>query len=178
MALAEESKHVFLASMERLHGRRLRRFLSARLRNASADTPDLMQEVYLRLLRIEHHDAIRNPQAYLFTIANHVLYQHGLRESGALETVALMEHTPRLRGEPECDPAEQIETEKVFEDIQQSLMKLSPKAHMVLVLSRCEGVPLREIGERLGVSRAMAAKYLAKALAHVRKRLIEMDGGA
>ena len=27
--------------------------MSARLRNAAADTPDLMQEVYLRLLRID-----------------------------------------------------------------------------------------------------------------------------
>jgi len=38
--------------MEQSYGQRLRRFLSARLRNAAADTPDLMQEVYLRLLRV------------------------------------------------------------------------------------------------------------------------------
>jgi hypothetical protein len=39
------------------------------------------QEVYLRLLRVEDHETIRNPQAYLYTIANHVLYQHTLRNA-------------------------------------------------------------------------------------------------
>lgn len=168
-----DRKHAFLASIERSHGQRLRRFLSARLRNAAADTPDLMQEVYLRLLRIENHEAIRNPQAYLFTIANHVLHQHTLRASAALESVALMEIAPQA--EPEADPAKQIEMEQAFEELGRSLLNLSPNAYATLILSRCEGVPLKEIGERLGVSRAQVKKYLSRALLHVRQRLIEMS---
>ena len=170
-----DSKHAFLASIERSHGQRLRRFLSARLRNATADTSDLMQEVYLRLLRIEDHTAIRNPQAYLFTIANHVLHQHTLHQSTALESVVLMEAEPRLQAEPEADPARQIEMEQAFEDVGRSLLKLSPNAYTTLILSRYEGMPLKDIGERLGVSRAQVKKYLARALIHVRQRLMEMD---
>lgn len=172
-----DPKQHFLASMQQAHGQRLRRFLSARLRNAAADTPDLMQEVYLRLLRMESHESIRNPQAYLFTIANHVLHQHLLRESNALDSVALMDVAPRLHAEPEIDPATQVETEQMFEDVGESLLKLSPKAYATLMLSRCEGVPLKDIGERLGVSRDQVKKYLARALIHVRQRLTEMEGG-
>src|SRR5665213_84419 len=62
------------------YGERLRRFLSQRLRNVS-DAPDLAQEVFLRLMRVEHHETIRSPEAYLFTVASHVLHQHTLRQS-------------------------------------------------------------------------------------------------
>ena len=70
-----------MVAMEQTHGRQLRRFLSARLRGASADIPDLVQEIFMRLLRIKDHEAIRNPQAYLFTVANHVLHQYALQRS-------------------------------------------------------------------------------------------------
>lgn len=173
--MPSDRKNSFLTSIEQAQGQRLRRFLSARLRNAAADIPDLMQEVYLRLLRIDDHDAIRNPQAYLFTIANHVLHQHGLRQSSMLESVALMATAAQSQADPEADPATQLEMEQAFDDIGRSLLALSPRAYTTLILSRCDGVPLQEIADRLGVSRGQVKKYLAKALIHVRKRLTELS---
>jgi RNA polymerase sigma factor (sigma-70 family) len=175
--LPSESKHAFLTSVERSYGQRLRRFVSARLRNAAADAPDLMQEVYLRLLRIDDHEAIRNPQAYLFTVASHVLHQHALRHSTTLNSAAAIEAEPRLPADVQTDPAAVVETEQAFEALGRSLQKLSPKAYATLILSRCEGLPLKEIGERLGVSRAQVKKYLACALVHVRTGLSEMNRG-
>jgi DNA-directed RNA polymerase specialized sigma24 family protein len=52
---------------------------------------------------------------------------------------------------------------------------LSPKAQATLLLHRRDGYSLEEIGAQLGVSRAMAAKYLAKALFHCRQRLQERE---
>lgn len=176
--LASDNKNAFLASIEQSHGRRLRRFLSARLRNAAADAPDLMQEVYLRLLRIEDHETIRNPQAYLFTIASHVLHQHTLRESMSLESVALADVESRLQADVQTDPAAEVAVEQAFEELGRSLQKLSPKAYATLILNRCEGMPLKDIGEHLGVSRAQVKKYLARALIHVRQRLGELNQDA
>jgi len=161
--------------MEQSYGQRLRRFLSARLRNAAADTPDLMQEVYLRLLRVEDQEAIRNPQAYLLTVASHVLHQHALRASATLESVGLEDIEPHLQAEDHIDPAMEAETDELFEKMGQSLQKLSPRAYTTLILSRCEGMSLKEIGERLGVSRDQVKKYLARALLHVRQRLNDPD---
>ena len=151
--------------------------MSARVRNAAADTPDLMQEVYLRLLRIDDHEAIRNPQAYLFTIASHVLHQHALRQSTSLESVSPTGDESQLQADARNDPAVEVETEQAFEELGRSLQQLSPKAYATLILSRCEGLPLKQIGERLGVSRDQVKKYLARALIHVRKGLSEMNGG-
>ncbi len=175
--MRSETKHAFLTSVERVYGRRLRRFVSARLRNAAADTPDLMQEVYLRLLRIDNHESIRNPQAYLFTVASHVLHQHALRQSTTLDSVNFNDAESRLHADVQTDPAVQVETEQAFEELGRSLQKLSPKAYATLILNRCEGLPLAQIGERLGVSRDQVKKYLARALLHVRKGLTEMNQG-
>ena len=175
--MPSETKHAFLTSVERSYGQRLRHFVSARLRNAAADAPDLVQEVYLRLLRIDDHETIRNPQAYLFTVASHVLHQHALRQSTALDSVSLVDVESQLPIDVQSDPATQVETEQAFEALGRSLQKLSPKAYATLILSRCEGLSLQHIGERLGVSRDQVKKYLARALIHVREGLAEMNGG-
>jgi RNA polymerase sigma-70 factor (ECF subfamily) len=59
--------------------------------------------------------------------------------------------------------------------LQSALRELSPKAQATLLLHRRDGFSLEEIGAQLGVSRAMAAKYLAKALLHCRQRLQERE---
>ena len=46
----------------------LQAFFYRRLRT-KADAADLVQEVYLRMLRVSDPEAIRNPEAYLFTVA-------------------------------------------------------------------------------------------------------------
>lgn len=168
--LTLNDKQAFVAAIEQQHGRRLRRFLAARLRNAAADLPDLVQEVFLRLLRINHHETIRSSEAYLFTIASHVLHQHTLRRSAMPEAVEITDMLTEMQSS-ENDPAHHIETQQRMEELQHALNGLSPKAQAVLVLHRRDGYSLEEIGNRLGVSRAMAAKYLAKALLHCRKQL-------
>jgi len=158
------SKQAFLAAIEAAHGPRLRRYFSARLRNASADVPDLMQEVFLRLLRMENHEAIRNPQAYLFTIARHVLHQHSLQQAERPRTVEIHDVMAELDDLPSADPAAQVECEKRFEELGRELAKVSPRAYATLILHRCDGVPLKDISEMFGVSYTMTKRYLAKAL--------------
>jgi RNA polymerase sigma factor (sigma-70 family) len=172
------SKQAFLTAVEKTHGRELRRFLAARLRNAAADTPDLMQEVYLRLLRVPDHEAIRNPQAYLFTVASHVLHQHTLRQSMTSPSAARLEPSPEIQWVANSDPAAEAELDEVFVELERSLQRLSPKVYAALILSRCDGMTLKEIADRLGVSRQMVKKYLAKALIDIRQRLHEMSQDA
>src|SRR5688572_22934583 len=99
----------FIAEMEQAHGRELRRFLASRLRNASADVPDLVQEIFLRLLRIKDHEAIRSPQAYLFTVASHVLREHTLRKSARPELMDPLDVANHFQGATAADPADEID---------------------------------------------------------------------
>lgn len=169
--MTDEAKHAFLTALEKTHGSQLRRYLSARMRNATADVADLTQEVYLRLLRIEDHDTIRNPQAYLYTVASHVLYQHSLRRAATPESVEIMDAAIELQNVPDTDPAAQLEIEQRFEHLGQALLAHSPRAYATLVLHRCDGVPLQDIADQMGVSYSMVKRYLSKALLYCQQHL-------
>lgn len=89
-------RKAFVADIAAKHGRRLRRYLAVRLRNAT-DVADLAQEVFLRLLRVDRHDKIRSPESYLFTIASHGCVAGSLRMRPVALLVLLRrdEHPPR-----------------------------------------------------------------------------------
>ena len=175
--MAPRDKQALVAEIEKQHGERLRRFLASRLRHRVADVPDLVQEVFLRLLRVNHLETIRSSESYLFTIAFHVLHQHVLRRSAMPEAVEISTLINEMESAPESDPALQVERQQQLEGLQLVLQELSPKAQAVLILHRRDGYSLEEIGVQLGVSRAMAAKYLGKALHHCRHRLQEQKVG-
>ncbi|MBS0421276.1 MAG: RNA polymerase sigma factor [Proteobacteria bacterium] len=171
--MADQKKQAFMANVAESHGRQLRRFLSVRLRHAAADVPDLMQEIFLRLLRIKDHEAVRNPQAYLYTVANHVLHQHALQKSRRPETMDPLE----MVAEPDiaADPAEELDIRDRIERVCRGLEAVSPRACATLLMYRCEGLTLEEIGQRLGVSRPMARKYLLRAMQYCDEHLDELE---
>lgn len=166
-------KQAFVADVEKQHGARLRRFLASRLHHRAVDISDLVQEVFLRLLRVDHHETIRSSEAYLYTIAFHVLHQHKLRQAAMPEAVEITALIDEMEASPEGNPANQAELHQRLETLQVALGQLSPKAQAVLLLHRRDGYSLEEIAAKLGISRPMAAKYLSKALLHCRQRLGE-----
>jgi RNA polymerase sigma factor (sigma-70 family) len=160
----KQTKRAFVTAVERDYGAGLRRFLSTRLRHASMDVPDIFQEIFMRLLRIKDHETIRNPQAYLFTVASHVLHQYALKRSMGPETMDPLELAARLPSVSAPDPADELDLAQQIAELAGALEKLSPRAYATLVLYRCEGMTLAEIGKRLGVSHTMARKYLTRAI--------------
>lgn len=166
----------FVSSVERQYGGALRRFLAARLRHASADVADIFQEIFLRLLRIKDPQSIRNPQAYLYTVASHVLYQYSLGKSAMPESADALEQLSQLESQLHPDPAVEVDLQERIADLARALEKLSPRACATLLMYRCEGMTLEEIGQRLGVSRPMARKYLTRALAFC-DQYFEESGG-
>lgn len=151
------------------HGDQLWRFLRARVRNI-ADVPDITQEVYLRMLRVPNAESVRSPEAYLFTVAQHVVQQHTLK-SAALPPAELEKILNTLAASAHADPALELVAAQCLDRLQETLDKLSPKARAVFMLSRRDGLSFDEIAARLGVSRPMVKKYLMKALMQFRQRL-------
>src|SRR5579862_5231862 len=107
------------------HGEQLRRFLASRVRQ-SVDVPDLTQEVYLRMLRVPNVESIRSPEAYLFTVAQHVLQQHTLK-SAALPSADLAVALNTQSATGHADPAQELVAAQCLDRLQETLDKLSPK---------------------------------------------------
>lgn len=157
----------FVATIAARYGTRLRRFLAVRLRNAD-DVPDLAQEVFLRLLRVEGYESIRSPEAYLFTIASHVIHQHAVRRSSEPVSVDITEMVSELRTCTSDDPPDQAAQAQRVDELERILGYLPVRVATALVLHRVAGYSVQEVGDELGVSRETAKKYLARAVEHCR----------
>ena len=152
------------------HGTQLRRFLLARVRNID-DVPDIVQEVSLRMLRVPNFESIRSPEAYLFTVAQHVVQQHTLRQSATAPSVELSRMLESPAATSDVDPALELDALQCLDKLQEALEEMSAKMRATFILHRRDGLSFEEISIRLGISRPMAKKYLMKALMYLRQRL-------
>jgi RNA polymerase sigma factor (sigma-70 family) len=167
-------KQELVETLAARYGQRLRRFLRTRVRN-SADIPDVVQEVYLRLLRVSRHDMIRTPEAYLFTVAQHVARQQGLQLAAEQEQVDLNAMLEELCSGPDGAPELEASAAECVEILQKTLATLSPNVLAAFLLHRRDGLTIDEVSARLGVSRPMTKKYLVKALVRFRKALKDLE---
>jgi RNA polymerase sigma factor (sigma-70 family) len=168
--MSAEAARALITGLVASHGVKLRRFLLLRVRNA-ADVPDILQEVYLRMLRVPNVESIRSPEAYLFTVAQHVVQQHGLRQSAMPPSVELSEMLNSARAVPDVDPVLDLDAQQCLEQLQAELDRLPPKLRATFLLHRRDGLSLDEIAQRLGTSLPMVKKNLMQALVQLRQRL-------
>ena len=114
---------------------RLRQFLRKRVRNA-ADIPDIIQEVFLRLLRVPRHETIRQPEAYIFTIARHAAQQHMLRSARPDNFVDLDEALEDFLTGSEGDPVLEVGAEQCIAGLEESLQRMSQDARHLPLISQ------------------------------------------
>jgi RNA polymerase sigma factor (sigma-70 family) len=168
-----EQKKTFVERLFAEHRNSLQAFFHRRIR-AKQDAADLVQEVYLRILRVKDADAIHNPEGYLYTVANNLVYEQSVlhRRQG----------TSVDPGEPQVDSelARPAGFEELFDldarvsRLAEVLAQLPPKCRATVHLKYQHGLSYQEIAERLEVSPHMVQKYLGLALAHCRRRMARM----
>lgn len=165
--MSHTDKTDFVATLAAQHGRRLRRFLTARLRNA-ADVPDLAQEVFLRLLRVPRPDSIRTPEAYLLTVASHVVHQHALSQSRRPQAADLLDSLDDFEALATPDGSDWLSTLQAFEH---TVNELPENVRACFILQRLYGYSLDEIVQEVGIARSTVKKYLVRALLHCQNGL-------
>ncbi len=140
------------------------------------DAQDLVQEVYLRLLRIGPADAanIRDPDAYLFTVAANLVREHAvLRQQLPLGSDSL-EHVMEQLSAPsnvEADMDRELRRQRLGVLIE----RLSPKCQAVLLMHYRDDMSYREIAQNLSISTNMVKKYIVKGLAACRQRMADYE---
>jgi|SRR5271154_526321 len=172
MAVAEPKPSL----VERLfaeHRAALQTFFLRRIRS-KADSADLAQEVYVRMLRIRDKDAIRNPVHYLYTVANNLIRENAARDRRQTSGIDI----------DEAPTHEQLETLPAFDRdfdatqrivlLRTVLQQLRPKCRAAVELRFTHDLSYREIAMHLGVSPQMAKKYVAQALGHCRRRMARL----
>ncbi len=156
-----------LADWFREWQRPLRRFLERRHGGTAADIDDIAQEVFLRLLKYERAELIDCPPAYLFRIAANVSADWAMRASRRMphQSEWLVELVDALT------PEAQLERAGADEQLRRALEALPPRCREILRLHFGSGIPHREIAVRLGVTRKIVKRDMARAYACLRMSL-------
>ena len=151
------------------YAKQLHRYLIRRLARPQ-DAEDLVQEVYMRLLRVDRGDFIRNPEAYVFGVAFHVVREFQLKarnerrhldfDSGAVE-----ELSNSLSRDLPDQLAERLNIERQLE---RAFAQLPPAHRAILLLIKRDGMSYEEAARKTNFSVHTVEKYLFEALAQMR----------
>lgn len=142
------------------HGKWLLTRLLQRLRN-HAEAEDVTSETFLRVLAGGHLAALKEPRAYLSTVAKSILIQQWRRrdiEAAYLDTLATLPEAVQP------SPEERLLWLEALEQLATALDSLSSKARTAFLLSQLDGLTYAEIAQQVGVSVSMVRQYMAQGL--------------
>jgi len=173
----EDANADALASVEpERHRSRVLQYLLRRLR--PEDAQDLAQEVFLRFLRLGRAEAVRDPQAYLLTIASHVLSEFHLRQQRGKVTYdsVLIEERAEELGDAGMLPVdEELDFARNIAAIDTACAELPYYQRLALILNLRDGLSKEDIAQRLGLTVNTVKTYLGKALAYCRDVWVPHD---
>lgn len=142
--------------------RYLRRRLPGRI-----DPEDLAQEVYVRLLRVEKLEQIKEPQAYLYRVASNVAAEWRLRavhskphSDAELETLVTT-----------ATPESLLDDEQFSTQLDAALQTMTPMVRAVIYLKLREDMSHEEIAAHLGITPRMVRRMLTTGYAQLRARI-------
>lgn len=139
------------------------RWLVALLRrqlNCPHGAADMAQDAFVRvLLRPDVLPDLREPRAYLTTIARGLLHDHWRRrtlEQAWLDTLAALPEELAL------SPEDAFAIRQTLQQLDDLLSRLAPKAREVFVLSQLQGLGYAQIAQQVGVSERTVKRYMAQ----------------
>jgi RNA polymerase sigma-70 factor (ECF subfamily) len=139
------------------------------------DAQDLVQELYLRLLRTDRsNELIEKPEAYLFTVAANLVKEHAARKQRSPKTGNDVNDALERLFTP-CNAAADMDRDLRRQRLAAVISRLTPKCRAALVMHYRDELGYRDIGERLNISTHMVKKYIVKALAVCRVGMARYD---
>jgi len=124
---------------------------------------DLAQDTFVRVLLKPGHEGVREPRAYLATVAHGLVVDHLRRRDLERAYLAELASLPEAVHPSAEELALAVETLRAVDRL---LDGLSPKVRAAYLYSRLDGLAHAEIAALLGVSVPRVRQYLATAARH------------
>lgn len=125
------------------------------------DAADLVQEVFARLVARQQAMALREPRAYLTTVAHGLVVDHWRRRELEQAWLHTLEHLPE---EQMPSPEKRLLLLQTLIEIDRMLDRLKPAVRVAFLHAQIDGWTCPQIAKHLGRSQATVERYLAQAL--------------
>ncbi len=168
MSAAETILHRQVHTLYRDHHPWLQGWLRRKLGD-TFDAADLAQDTFVRLLTAPATQAIgpaaesvlREPRAYLATVARRLLINHVRRQSLEQAYLAALAALP----EPQApSPEQQLVILQALQEVDAMLDGLPQKVRAVFILSQIDGLTYAEIADELQIGLRSVKRYMAQAM--------------
>lgn len=135
--------------------------------------PDLVQEVFTRMLRCGAFERVDNPQAYLTRMAQNLLIERSRtwRRKGCVLCPLDQARDAAVRPEQEWG----IQSAELCRAYRRALLALPRKTRRIFLMHRLQGMSYREISERVGVGENGVEYHMMRALDRCRRAAAELE---
>lgn len=127
---------------------------------------DLIQEVFLRILKRGDSDQLEQFNGYVFTTAASVLTDRYRRRKARFFT-SHVEFNTEIHGDSAVGPDVELADRDSLNRATRILMQLPERTRHVFILRRVEGMSYGEISQRLGLSVSAIEKHMLRAARHM-----------
>lgn len=150
---------------------------AVRVTGSAQDAEDVLQTIFLRLLRRQDSLDLRpNAGGYLRRAAVNASLDL-LRARSRSSSVPLDDFDSLADGQGESDPSRRQSDREMRRGLRQALLALPPKGAEIFTMRFIEGMPNREIATALDMSQAAVGVALHRARNQVKKELATFVGG-
>jgi RNA polymerase sigma factor (sigma-70 family) len=142
---------------------RLHRFLWRRL--SKQDYEDVIQDIYLKLLHVDHSDFIQDPRAYIFRVAKNTVADFWRADKRLRDNICIDTDTMQSVSEhPEDNRSDGVgESVISSQSLESAFNQLSKVQAVALLRHERDGHSYAQIAKELGVSKRAVERYLLKA---------------
>jgi RNA polymerase sigma-70 factor (ECF subfamily) len=146
----------------------LTRYFARQVRDPS-EVDDLVQDVFLRIVKRGGTEGLDRLDAYVFETAASVLKdRHRRRRVRASDQHVAFE--PDAHAQSDLGPDAALAGRQALKATTRALMELPERTRTVFILRRLENLPYREIATRLGLSVSAVEKHMLRAVQHLMSR--------
>ncbi|MEW9856694.1 RNA polymerase sigma factor [Novosphingobium sp. M1R2S20] len=165
--LSADDHHALDVLNSRYRASLLRHF--GRRHSDPTELEDMVQEVFVRLIRRGGVAELANLQAYVFETASSVLKDR-LRRSRVRHEAVHESFDPERHADADFSPEDVLSGREQLAHATAALLELPERTRVIFVLRRLEGMRFRDIAVRLGISVSAVEKHMQRAIVHMTRR--------
>lgn len=149
--------------------------LRARLRRMAVpeeEISEIVQDTYVRIAQLDRVSHIENGRAYFFTAARSILLQR-IRRDRIVRIDAMTEMEALTLADDDPGPERRVSARMHLQHVRALINALPEPCREIFELRRVQGVPQRDIAERLGIPEHKVEAHSRRGLTLILRALAE-----